>query len=526
MKNKALYNVATIIGLMFMGVLWIGGAVAYQEKAMAEQSAKIAVPVGQWEITCENGSTPTIDGLTVSCDELPTSTATDTETPIPTDTETPTPTDTATPEPSNTPTVTASNTSTPSNTPTFEPSNTPTFESPSNTPAPQTPYPGAPLCTDHNNNTFHTLWNAAQGCHYDHEHGTNPFTPQVAGAFPGFDTRALLGNVEIGHTNPSSPMENTHKHGGMKWQVSTNAPQGCAVGFEGGTVAVDAYAIQYHAFGQQSVEFEARNHSSAALLRQCKASNPADKGYIYVVQLQEYGERVMPYQGTVLPYPDNFQPLYDGSFGPYFTTECFGNDITVGGKFIDCRPTFDNPNNNLTIWTSKRTGPVSQPRPVTSSLFRLLFRGRDAYQRLDITDLSHPFTWRFVCGGVTYNPAGCRYNNTTTTIHEIAGDIPAAWDGLANFDTDPRVGRVTFTGFVTATGALAPTCTTAGGSCYPIKLVNAFVGRYSSEISVNKVSNPTPLDTPERDICFTSAGALAVCDTAGAVPSGWVGAEN
>ena len=36
---------------------------------------------------------------------------------------------------------------------------------------------------------------AVRGCHYDHEHGQNPFTPEVAATFPGFDLRALLGGV-------------------------------------------------------------------------------------------------------------------------------------------------------------------------------------------------------------------------------------------------------------------------------------------------------------------------------------------
>lgn len=394
-------------------------------------------------------------------------------------------------------------------------------------------YPSAPLCPDsgenHDNTLFHALWDSARGCHYDHEHGQDPFTAEVAAVFPGFDLKALLGGVGIGHTNPSSPMENTMKHGGFKWQVATVTPQGCITGFEGGTIAVKAYALQFHAFGRQDVEHEVRNHSSVALLAFCKSTNPNDIGYMYVTQLQEYGVRVMPYQGMVLPYPDNFVPPWDGRRGQYFTTECFGADFNIndairGNIFIDCRPTFGDVNNNNTIWTSKISG--TGARPPGSGLFTLLFRGRDNYQRFDGSDLVHPFTWRFVCGGVNYTPAGCRFNSSTFTIHEVMGNIPAAWDG-ASLDEDPRPGRVTFQGFVDRFGALITglECQEAGGNCHPIKLVAAFVGKYSSDLCVTKCSSTTPENTRERDIYFCG---LVVCSetSPGAVPSGWIGSEN
>lgn len=468
-------------------------------------------------------------------------------TPPPAPTSKVTPTNTAIPlSPTATllPTGTASATLTPLVSPTS--TNTAVTLVPSATMTPGaviTPYPSAPLCPDsgvaHDNSKFHMLWDSTRGCHYDHEHGQNPFVPEIAAAFPGFDLFALLGGVGVGHTNPSSPMENTHKHGGFKWQVSANAPQGCAVGFENGTVAIDAYAIEDHNFGRQDMEFETSKHSSVAMLRQCKPGNPSDKGYVYTIQLQEYGERSLTYQGVPLSYPDNFQPEWEPAFGQYFTTECVGPDLTINGEFIDCRPT-NGTYNNLSVWTSKITG--SGLRPPGSKLFTLLFRSRDVPQRLDSSDLTYPFTWRFICGNLTYSPVDCRHNNSTSTIHEIAGVIPAAWDNLAGFDSDPRVGRVTADGFTTRYGGIGVAqeqCTVpsvdqtpGNGSlenltddCYPFKLVSAFVGKYSSEISVIKVSNPSPLDTPERDIYFCSGIPCLETDL-NAVPSGWIGSEN
>lgn len=402
---------------------------------------------------------------------------------------------------------------------------------PSSTPgATVTPWPDAPLCPDHglehDNSIFHTIWDADRGCHYDHEHGQSPFTPEISAAFPDIDLKALLGGVEIGHTNPSSPAENVAKHGGFKWQASANAPHGCEVGFEGGTVAIDAYAIQFHAFGPQSIELEARNHSAAALLRQCK---DGQQGFIFTVQLQEYGERCLPYQGITLAYPDNFQPEWDCSFGQYFTTEGFG-----GNGETNCRPSlafYDNDpfHNNLSVWTSKRTGAVSQPRPAGSTLFNLLFRSRDAYQSLDCADLEYPFTWKWLCsldGGANFALVpGCRYNNSSVTVHEVAGTIPTAWDNLAGFDTDTRVDRITGQAFVTRFGALVMNCSTPSMDCAPVWLREAFTGKYSTDFCAVKCSNPTPLDTPERDVYFCGEQVCGETD-AGARASGWIGSQN
>lgn len=391
---------------------------------------------------------------------------------------------------------------------------------------PGAPYPNAPLCPgEHDYSLFHTLWNSAQGCHYDHEHGDNPFTSEVAAAFPGFDLKPLLGGVEIGHSNPSSPMENVHKHGGFKWQAQPVTPQGCVTGFENAQFGVNGAAILYHAFGNYGIELEARIHSTAALVRQCVPGSN-DYGYLFTIQHQEYGQRVSPYQGTLLPYPDNPSLAYGGGFGPYLTTDCIGTGIPT------CRTSRDfiisrNLNTN-SIWTSKPTG--TGIRPQTSRLFRLLFRVRDTYQVFNSADLVHPFTYTWLCSsenGASYDPSmpGCRWNNTTTRVHEVAGDIPAAWDNLADFDTDPRPGRVTAEGYTDRFGALDLTCNEPSGSCFPLKLAGAYVGRYGGELSPVKVSNPDPVSNPERDFYFCG-GAVCAETAPGAVPSGWVGAEN
>jgi hypothetical protein len=390
------------------------------------------------------------------------------------------------------------------------------------------PYPDAPLCPDsgevHDNSLFHTLWDGVRGCHYDHEHGQYPFMPEAAATFPGFDLWLLLGSVGIGHTNPSSPMENTHKHGGFKWDVTLSHSAGCA-GREGVPTGVDALVVQYHAFGNYSIEFESRIHSAVALMRQCREGNPADYGYVFANQHQDYGQRVAPYQGSTLPYLDAPVPAYDSRREPYFSVDCFG-DIAPCDKY----PTLDFVLNNNASTDSTW---ISEPANLTgsgSSLFGLLFRVRDTYQILDWSDQTYPFTFAWLCstdGGESYSAkSGCRYNNTTTRVHELVGEIPVAWDNLAGFDTDLRVGRVTAEGFVTRFGLLNPACTTPGPDCHPIKLVAAFTGKYGSSFRLSAgIATFDPLNLPERDIYFCDDQVCAEGDP-GAVPSGWLGPNN
>ena len=409
--------------------------------------------------------------------------------------------------------------------PTVAPTETPTVEPTQG--APIEPFPDAPLCpnaiADHDYGMFHTLWDSAQGCRHDHEHGTFPFTDEVAAAFPGFDLRALIGGVGVGHTNPSSPLENTDKHGGLKWDINLASATGCN-GREGVPTGVDAAVIQYHGFGDYSIEFEARLHSAVGLLRQCRTGDPTDYGYVFVNQLQDYGQRTSPYQGTILPYPDTPLPVFEAAREPYFTVECFGpepkcNRYPTYSSFVAAQPRAN------TTW-------ISEPVNIESGseLFALLFRARDIYQVLDSGDLVYPFTFLWLCsedGGLTFAPVtGCKYNNSTTTVHEIVGEIPAAWDNLEGFDTDPRVGRITAEGFVTRFGDLNQSCTAPGPDCHPIKLVSAFTGRYGKAFGTSILGNAfDPPNTPERDIYFCGGQVCGELD-AGAVSSGWIGPRN
>ncbi|MCI0731468.1 MAG: hypothetical protein L0332_32725 [Chloroflexi bacterium] len=166
-----------------------------------------------------------------------------------------------------------------------------------------------------------------------------------------------------------------------------------------------------------------------------------------------------------------------------------------------------------------------------SPLFALLFRVRDNYQMLEDSDQTYPFTFAWLCsadGGLTYSPVpGCRYNNTTTRVHEVMGEIPVEWDNLAGFDTDPRMGRITAEGYVTHFGDLSLSCTGPGPDCHPIKLVQAFTGRYLSQFSLvsGEKASFSGGNLPERDIYFCGGQVCAEGDP-GAMASGWIGRNN
>lgn len=489
-----------------------------------------AVPVGTEHTHCSFGGGPVLD-----CNP----TATVTPTPIPSDTPTlAPPTETLTPTATITPTTIP--TEVPSNTPAATPLPTIT---PAPTPIPGVaiaPYPSAPLCPDwgdlHDTEQFHTIWDSVRGCHFDHEHGTDPYIPAVAAKFPGFNLLALNCGREVNNCSPSSPIENTWdgKHTGFKIDVNLSSYLGCA-GFEGAAIGVDAAVIGYHTFGDYSREIIGRNHSAYILARQCKVGSPGDYGYVYVPTLQDYGQRTIPYQGDIMAFPDTPAIAYDPPRGPYISMDCVGQKAASSPPERGaCRPSLqfvlDRNANANSIWTSKKTGD-GRAAVAGNALFRLLFRVRDTMQLLDWADQTHPFTFRYLCstdGGATFAKiVGCRYNNSTSKVQEIEITVPPAWDNVAGLDTDARAGRFSGDFMVDKFGALMPAgvCLQPNMICYHVKYVNAFVGEAGSQLIDGKFPQFSPDGQPERDVYFCNnapCGELAP----GARSSGWIGPSN
>lgn len=437
--------------------------------------------------------------------------------------------DTATPEP---PTITAvSPTETPVSTITPEPltatatearaTATPTIAlQPTATPsATFTPWPGAPLCpnalADHNTNDWHALWDAAHGCHYDHEHGQNPCTSAVLVVFGDLG----IDPCKVSHTNPSSPAENTNKHGGHKWTVALGIP--CAQ-FEGPANCVTDAAAQMHWFGDSAIEMQARRHSFELFVRACSTAC----GTIYVVQLVDLGQRVSCYQGMIVPYPDNPQPPYDSPRGPYFTTDSIG----PGGCRTDRAQILARKLNVAGVWSSKFTG---QHPFFGGTLANFLARARDMSRVLNRATTTYPPRFDWLCssdGGATFNPAGCGYTNSTGYVQEVAGVIPVEWANMTGLDTVTGDGAfVTGRVYVTQFGQLLANCIIPGTECYPVVLDHFPTGKYSGALPGAKVSNQTCQSNPSRDVWFANGVYVpGPCQelVPGAVPSGWIGPAN
>jgi hypothetical protein len=501
----------------------------------------------------------------------------DTETPAPTDTVVPSATIVASPTttavltataitggtvtatkkpaasatPSSTPLPVPSETSPPTNTPapteTLPPTGVPQITATSfPTSAPQQPFRGAPLCVDpegfHDPSHWHALWNAERGCHYDNEHGHNPLTADVAAAFPHLDWLDFHCGVEIGHCNPSSPIENdatVGKHTGFKVDVVLDTFTDCN-GFEGTPTGAKSAVVMYHSFGDQSREYTARVHSVVFHVKQCRASNTNDFGYVSVTTWQDYGQRISPYQGDLVNLPDQPQPAYDPPRGPYLSLDCVGTKTgTLGqpGHRGECRPSLQQvlTGNNgqglnvAAVWAGKPTG-IGGTIVRVNVLGQILFRVIDTPQLLDWTTYNTTPRFLWLCsndGGQTYAPkVGCKYNNSTTTVQEIQGEVPAAWD-QSSFDTDTRVGRFSGVGYSDRYGAWVPSgaCVQPGTNCFRVKFTNAFIGKWGAAL----VDNKGPFDPAilnERDICFTSAGALIDCRQPSSLSAGWIGVNN
>lgn len=372
------------------------------------------------------------------------------------------------------------------------------------------PSPSAPLCAVHDPSVYHALWNDVLGCHYDHEHGDMDFAQ--ATAHLGLDVLTLTG-AEISYPW-QTPDENALKHGGYKWTFKTTNEDPC-IPAENGPNGTDGFAVEFHARGN-GVEHMHRVHSSFIAVVICNTSG--GRGVLATGGWQDYGQRTSGYQGLVLALPDQPQPSYPSGLAPYVALSCY-ND--VGSPDCGAKATHSD-----ATW-------VSRPQMTPGSghvLAQLLFRARDTHQWVNgSTRQSPPPTFRWVCGNAAYNPAGCRGNNTTATIHQVFGVVPDAWDmldGLAD-------GKVTYVGFTDRWGNVVSDCLSVSLDCVPLYLRDVPIGGFSTTFDDALLAFSIAA-LPERDIYFcSSAGKGApsapyVCTETsyGATPSGWLSADN
>lgn len=332
-----------------------------------------------------------------------------------------------------------------------------------------TPYAAAPACAHHDARAYHGLWDAAQGCHYNHTHGDDPHeVDDIFGdAFYGW------AGGEISYPW-QTPDENLHKHGAYLWFVRRDLP--CAPAGDGAPCISD-FRAQLHGVG--AAHGAVVNFHSAWLEARVCAGRPWRCGIV----------RVGGWQGPVDLSVDGRVVLQREESGNRF----FAHYYETGNRAFG-------------TWYTGAASGLYSIIPQFEDMWNTVPPGADAEE---ILAAAHWF-----CAGesgafanIVY--AGCAANSSRVQPHVIRFDIPRRMLSVLDSDGD---GLANFEGFVDRMGELAPACREPGPECIPFSLqdVPAMQGEFQYRGQAR-----------EYDICFSPAGA-PLDDCRHGVPSGWI----
>lgn len=312
------------------------------------------------------------------------------------------------------PVTTAPNTTTPNTT---TPDTTVPITAPPVTTRPviRDPYAGAPACATHDPRAWHGLWNAALGCHYDHEHKDDP---RRLDALFGREIYTFAGG-EVG-VPWRAPGDRSDQRG-TGWLVRANA--GCVNAF--GTGCLTDLRVQVNAVFSGPGTLE-RYRSSYVEARGCLKSNPTRCGIVRLGGWVDSGglwvdDRLVPLPNQ--PTDKTGQARNHSSINGYATW--FGRN----GLF------------DVAVITPSAWGPVNR---------------------------SDPAQLQTTC---TASAMACANNGSRIGLHILAFTVPESLD-------PDRDGFVTWRGFADVSGALAPSCTAASATCVPIAYEAIPVGQY------------------------------------------------
>lgn len=289
----------------------------------------------------------------------------------PESTATPAPTDTATPEP--TPTDIPAPTVTPS--------------------AGIAPYPDAPLCAGHDPRAYHSLWDAFEGCHFDHHHGDDPHD---ANAVLGTDIYAIMGG-EISYpwmTFSAAGQENDLKHAGYFWHVRTDMPcdqSPCITAFRA--------LVHQHPSGRDAT---VRYHSYVF------EAATSDGGYLLFGGWADFGDLHSPEGTVIVNEPDNHD-----------SRACTG-----AGRHKQHGPSASSAPQIIWYGASQQTHGECGPRGfVTLSV--------SVHDVWDYTDPANPASFTdYHC----YPNPRCTANATVLRPHLIGINMVGRWDALIDPD--------------------------------------------------------------------------------------------
>lgn len=306
-------------------------------------------------------------------------------------------------------------------TPTVMPTATPT-----NTPSPIIPpYPDAPLCDEHDDTAFHTLWNEIEGCHYDHEHGM----PYPEWAYDLFGNYTQYTGQEVAYVW-QTPGENTVKHPGYNW--GGQQFNECKIDFADG--GVKSAWVQAHGMANYMGQ-QARVHSFWMMAELCNEEGFA--GLVMSGGHADFGQLHVPAYKTNVAgtdiYPKAPQPPYNINQPPYV------------GLAETAR--------HFETWNSL-TSRFSRPSVAEHEIMGFAFRIFDSYSGLTLD-------------GDVVNFGG---NSSHRQFYEFSVNVPVSLvdeNGVVNYE-----------GWTDVHGNIDESCTETTAECVPLIITDALPGSY------------------------------------------------
>ncbi len=300
------------------------------------------------------------------------------------------------------------------------------------------PYPSAPLCAAHDNRAYHSLWNSAQGCHYDHQHGDEP---HALYDLLCTDIYTKMGG-EISYpwqTFSAAGLENDLKHAGYFWHVRRDMP--CDT-----SPCISAFRtlVHQHASGRDAT---VRYHSYVF------EAVTSDGGYILFGGWADFGDLHSPEGHIVINELGNVDSNNQSSDAP--------------GRHKQHSPS----GSPQIIWYGASQQVIDQNHP--RGFITLSTSIHDVW---DYTNPADPSSFTdYVCFG---NPR-CTANATTLRPHLIGISMVNMWNGLIDPDQN---GRADWSGYADRYGRLLPsTCPAYNVDCAPVIFRNLRTGQnYSS----------------------------------------------
>ena len=382
------------------------------------------------------------------------------------------------------------------------------------------PYASAPLCPTHDPNAWHGLWDAARGCHYDHEHGDDP---SLANAYFG-KAGALWGGTTISYPFATSAMENSMKHGGYKYSVRTpeyNPWPPCGQhdttdNSQTGNNCIVASRIEYHAVGG-TMDALSRYHSYYMEAKVCKYPGYTECGIIRIgghadfaeLKAPHYGARIVRPGGMVdfgggimMDFPADGPDLPAKSGEPYvFMIPYSSAELTQRLAYPPTSPGLTKGTNaTMDQWSMQDLNdcePTPAGDPCHNKFARFLVQVGDSWNLLDT---QNPNNIRWLCK----DQPGCAYNGSLTGANEIGFLVLQDWQKGGN-------GFVTLKGYTDRWGnpRLDGSCTSVSVDCVPLVLDHAPVGYAASRMDDGCICV-----VYEHDIYFNGK------------PSGWIKFPN